>query len=80
MTRKKGFIYEAVSSQAPLLLQFSEVYRSILGWVKEAVAGNLSKFSIDSWFKANITWLSLSEYRKAKTEKDVQYQIKDKEG
>ena len=29
--QKKGFIYEAVLLQAPFLLQFSEVYRSILG-------------------------------------------------
>lgn len=29
--QKKGFIYEAVSLHAPFLLQFSEVYRSILG-------------------------------------------------
>ena len=42
--QKKGFIYEAVSLHAPFLLQFSEVYRSILGWLKEAVSGNLTKF------------------------------------
>ena len=29
--QKKGFIYGAVSLQAPFLLQFSEVYRSVLG-------------------------------------------------
>ena len=29
--QKKGFIYKAVSLPSPLLLHFSEVYRSILG-------------------------------------------------
>ena len=33
--QKKGFIYEAVSLHAPFLLQFSEVYRSILGDLKK---------------------------------------------